>query len=386
MVAPAHATLKNDYGSEISWSYELIKGLYAMNLNICAIFNYKYINNSNDIFRCGKIITLSNKKIIHPDLSNIFIFNIRYFFVAMKLIKREKFDLVHHMLPFAYGKTFNLIPFFGYTKEIPFIIGPLQQPLNFDDTAFRGLTYYFLRLVNPILFFLSKKTLEKADALICVNEDAKTLFSKIVNKDKPIFIIPPGIDINRFGYTARKEKNNIEIISVAYLQKRKGIDFIIKAFSEIIGKRPNIMLRVVGMGPEKENLMGLVNQLNLNRHVIFEGFVPNTEIAKYYQNADIFISMSCSESFGQTSIEAMATGLPVITTKVGEIKNIIVHGETGFLIEHNKDELKNYLVKLIDDRRLRNIMGQNARKIVEEKYDWKIIAKKYYELYLNLAS
>ena len=389
LISPAHSTLMKSYGSEILWSYELVLNLSSLNVDIYAIFNHTCLDKSDSLFDKVNIITFSNKRIIHSTFIETVIFMYNYFIASKSLIKKKEFDLIHHMLPFGYRRTFNLLPILGYTKGIPFVVGPLQSPLRFKGGMLNNL---ILKAIDPILFYLSKKTLEKADTLICVNEDSKNLYSKMVDKNKPIFVIPPGVNADKFNYVKRNEKNNLEILCISYLQNRKGINLIIKAFAEIIEKLPMVKLQIVGEGPEKDVLIELVDHLNLKEDVIFQGFIPNTEITKYYNNADIFVSMSYSESFGQTLLEAMATGLPVIATKTGAFKDIVIHGGTGFLIDNRIsdtqkiDELKKYLVMLINDKELRYEMGQCARNIIETDYDWKIITKKYYDIYHNLVS
>lgn len=162
---------------------------------------------------------------------------------------------------------------------------------------------------------------------------------------------------------------------------------IIEALAKIVEDdlHNDVVLRIVGDGPQKETLINLSTELGINDYVIFEGFVPNTKINKYYQNADFFVSMSYSESFGQTLIESMSNMLPVISTKVGGFKDINIHNQTGFLVEHDVEEVKKYMIELIANPHLRIEMGLNARKIIEEKYDWNIISSEYYKIYRNLV-
>lgn len=384
LIAPAHRLITNKYGSEYSWSYKLIENIYSDNIDIYAIFNYKNTKERNDIknvniitFKELELDNLINGKLKISGLYDTLIFMFRYFFMTRKLIKRNKFDIIHHMLPFAYGMTFSLLPIFGYTNKIPFIIGPLQSPLEFEDMR----ESVFMKLINPLIFFLSKKTLDSADTLICIDEDTKRLYSKILKRDKIIKVIPPGIDVNKFNYVVRKRNDIVNIICVSYLRKRKGIDTIIRTLPELIKERPNIHLTIIGSGPEKEYLEELTDNLNIKNYISFDGFVPNTEVVNYYQSADIFVTMSYFESFGQTSIEAMATGLSVIGTKTGVLKDIIVHGDTGFLINHDIKELKECLIVLIDNYELRIDIGKKARKLIEDTYNWKIIGAKYHEIY-----
>ena len=396
LVSPAHYLI-DEYqgGSEYLWAYKLLDSISKYpSISLNAITGYSMIRNKNKNL---KIYEVYRKRFLNLSIPNRFKFIFQNFNKAKSILKNKDIHLIHHMFPFGFKQTFNLLALLNYTKDIPFIVGPLQSPLHFKTIDEKGksnrdlkqknsklgyiVPQIMLNTVSPVLAYLSKKTLQKADALICINNKTKELYSDMVDSKK-IVVIPPGIDISKHKFINRKKRNIVEILIVGYLVKRKGIELIIRVIATIVKTNPNVRVRIVGDGPEKENLQNLTKQLNIEKYVIFQGFIPNTKINGYYENADIFCFASYSEGFATVCLEAMASGLPIISTDVGGFNDIIIDSKNGYIIKDRDSlEFKKKLLTLVDGRDLRIRIGKNARKIIERKYDWEIIAKQYYEIY-----
>jgi glycosyltransferase involved in cell wall biosynthesis len=108
--------------------------------------------------------------------------------------------------------------------------------------------------------------------------------------------------------------------------------------------------------------------------VTFCGLVPHKDVVNYYHNADIFINPSFYETLGMSTIEAMASGLPVITTPVGGVPEVVEHGKTGLLVKPgDTDELVKAIIRVLEDKDLRLLMGQAARKRAVELFSWERI-------------
>jgi glycosyltransferase involved in cell wall biosynthesis len=120
--------------------------------------------------------------------------------------------------------------------------------------------------------------------------------------------------------------------------------------------------------------------------VIFQGFVPNAELRALYHAADVYVSMSYSESFGQTLVEAMAAGLCVVAAENVGACGIIHDGQTGFLVRPGQvADLVNALRGVCDDPIVRATIGRNAQRVAKECFDWPVIATQYMALYKSLA-
>ncbi len=224
--------------------------------------------------------------------------------------------------------------------------------------------------------FLWRKFL-KNTKVICITKKAcegvNSLGARGVN-------IPHPVDLGIFT-KKNKENEKIKVLFVGRLLPEKGILDILK----LAGEFKEVDFVFVGKGKLAEN----IKNSGLN-NVGYKRFIKNKkELAKVYKEADIFISNSYAtnnweELFGIVIIEAMASGLTVIATDCVGPKEIIQNEENGFLIKQkNYEELKNRFRELIENKELRKKFADNGRKKVEEKYDIKIIAKKWFNLIKN---
>ena len=178
--------------------------------------------------------------------------------------------------------------------------------------------------------------------------------------------------------------------------KRKGVDYLIKAFKLISNKFDKAVLVIVGGKDfyqldakiEERKLKKLVRKLNLEKKVIFTGHVPHKKVKKYYQSADIFvcpsITTSIAEPWGFVIEEAMSFGLPVIATDaVGAAYDLIKNGKNGFIVEEkNVKMLAKIMERLLKNKKLRKQLGDRSRKTIKKINKRKLI-KKWKELLLQ---
>ncbi len=154
-------------------------------------------------------------------------------------------------------------------------------------------------------------------------------------------VIPGGVDLERFKPVSGEERARIRsrlgfsgftILSVRRLVRRMGIDLLLEAMVQICSRVPDVKLIVVGRGAERESLERMANELGVGKAVTFAGFVPDEELPDYYRAADLYILPSRSlEGFGMTTLEALASGLPVVGTPVGATPEILKPLEEGLV-------------------------------------------------------
>lgn len=329
--------------------------------------------------------------------------NPKNYFEIKKILKDEKIDILHINLWNPASGRYAFMA--GKSAGIPIIVtehDPFQLPYfkNF-------LKKYFLKNVSKIVAIsnANKKTLAE-------------LFPQYKNK---ISVIHNGIDLTwwqsqflRFGNDDWKNiKKNIFkthestliILSIAELHERKGLKYLIEAFPEIAKKYPNVKLAIVGEefapprrgsllklgspsasleGGERNNLENLIKKLDIENRVILLG--RRKEIPRILKSSNIFVLPSVREGFGLVNLEAMACPLPVVATKAGGIPEIVVDGETGFLVEpKNPHAIFKALDKLISDPNLRIKMGENGLTRVRKSFDAKKMAEEYEKIYSTLA-
>jgi glycosyltransferase involved in cell wall biosynthesis len=336
------------------------------------------------------------------------VFNTRYTAATFSELRRGQFDVVHHVLPFAIGRTYNLAAL-RHGAATPFVIGPVQAPLAVLDndvnardlrgeadggaTAFPSLRRSMIDRVSilasdviaPVaLWRLSRETFLRAATVVAVNEEAQELALRSGISPSRVVVIPPGVDTRRFRPApGRWRGSRVVLLCVCHLVKRKNVDVIIRAVANVVDAAPGVRLRIVGAGPQREALTALTHALGLARNVTFAGPVPNAAIHEEYSRADVFLNASAAESFGTTCLEALAAGLPVVSTRVGEFARIVEDHRTGYLLDRvDADELAAKLQRLVGHPALIDNLSRRARAIAESKFDWDAaVIPKYEDLY-----
>ena len=151
-------------------------------------------------------------------------------------------------------------------------------------------------------------------------------------------------------------------------------------------KYKDLNLVIVGDGAQKKELEGVVDKLKLKKSVHFIGRVDYTDLTHYYHMADIFVSPSLSESFGKTLVEAGAAGIPAVATATTGSKEIILDGETGFVVPiKNKKQMTEKLEILLGDEDLAQKMGERAGMHIRESFDGDVNTKKIIKLWQQLT-
>jgi glycosyltransferase involved in cell wall biosynthesis len=249
LFCPCHYLFDDStYGSE-----------YGLAFEIADFFGRKY---PESVVVTGKIHLTSQRpyKIIGllkendnlgQSISSALHFNYKYTILALRLLKQEKFDIIHHVRPFNVGTTFNLIPLLGLNRKTPFVIGSFCSPYpmthNPQDMSLKKIA---LRLMAPIVYWLSIKTLKRSTKIIVHDGATKKLLTRHLSESK-IVIIPPGEKDRPFRLSRSKYyQPKFELLSVGFLIERKGYDIVLRAIAEAVQHNPNITLRIVGDGKE----------------------------------------------------------------------------------------------------------------------------------------
>ena len=234
---------------------------------------------------------------------------------------------------------------------------------------------------------LSKLVLKNAGDVIALTEDMKNEMQKFCDRD--ILVIPNGIDLEVFKDLSRETArtrlkigaNASVILFIGRLHSVKGVRYLIKSIKIVKNKNRDVRLFLVGDGEERIYLENLVKDLVLDDYVRFIGAVPNEEVPEYMVAADVFVLPSLSEGFPVVILEAMASGLAIITSRVGGLPEIIKNKENGFLVEpKNPEEIAERILLLLEDDALREEISRNNLKIVGE-YTWESVVGRLERVY-----
>jgi glycosyltransferase involved in cell wall biosynthesis len=299
-----------------------------------------------------------------------------------KRLQDGKFDLLHshnyrnYQADIAYD--------IARKKNKPFIISTHGALLGYTN---------FVSGINKVPYVLydfltGKKTVVRADKVI-VSSDAEIQEALKFGVPKlKIKKIPMGIDVK--DYTAdRKDKDNITALFVGRISRNRNLEPIIKAMKNV-DKR--IKLRIVG-GEEKssstsrsgyiDELKAMAKNLGLE-NIEFAGPKYGDELINEYRNADVFVYTSLSENFGQTILEAGASGLPVICTPVGIANEIVKNNETGFIVDYlDSAKIVESLNTLLDFKK-RSLFGQRLKARINADFGWDKIMMEYEKIYLDV--
>ncbi len=290
------------------------------------------------------------------------------FFRSLKTIKKEKINLLH-----CQGFLSSLLGFLlSKATGIPYI-STVQRLEN--DTWLKGRVY------------------RKSAYCIAVSQAVKRYFEKIGVKN--VSVIPNGIDLAKFQGVDRQKsreqlglKDEFVVITVARLEKVKGIEFLLRAVEifpppngGVPPKAGNFQLLIIGDGSQRGRLEGLAKKFGLKDKVRFLGQVQNEMVPRYLASADCFVLPSLKEGFGIAILEAMAAGLPVVASRVGGILDIIKEGYNGLLAEPgNPEALAKAIEKIYSDRFLAESLAQNAKATITQ-YSWPAICSQVMKIY-----
>jgi glycosyltransferase involved in cell wall biosynthesis len=226
----------------------------------------------------------------------------------------------------------------------------------------------------------------KSDQFVATSQTiARELMSVGVPADR-ITQLPNGVEIDSIPAKCNYALNNpIHLIFVGRLHEQKALDVLLMAFQKLCACHPNLRLQLLGDGPLRETLKGLAEQLGIAGQVDFFG--STEQVFEYLQKADIFILPSRAEGLSNALLEAMACGLPVITSNIPANAAVIEHERNGLLFTvEDPASLADGVNSLIDSTDLRERLGKNARQTVEKQYGLDFIAERYIALYQEMLS
>jgi len=251
------------------------------------------------------------------------------------------------------------------------------------------LAYDFRFLWNTISLILpTRYYLQYSQAVVSISKAADLFVESIMGSDFKAkrYVIPGGVDSNKFTPPEKEPEDDI-VLFIGRLVYRKGLHVLIKAFSRIASKR-DIKLYVIGKGYMEIPARILAKTYGVDNKIHFLGVIPEHIKPNIYRKAKIVVVPSIfNESLGIVALEAMASGRPVIASNVGGLSELIVNGETGLLVEPgDEDSIGEAIEKLLEDKNLRLKLGNNARKIIEEKYSWDVVVDKIIRVYEELLN
>lgn len=228
---------------------------------------------------------------------------------------------------------------------------------------------------------LGKWTYDIADSIICYNVQEKKKLINIGVKSN-IRVIHNGINPQLFS--PNKENENL-ILWVGRFVPRKGVEYLIKAFSILSKNHSDLKLLLVGDGPQKRGVLEKAKKLGVRDKISTISFVPNEKMPAIYRRSKVFVLPSLSEGVPRTILEAMSCEVPIVSTHLPQMKNLV--SDCGFLVpKKNPVALAEAVDRLLSYEDLRKEFGNNGRNKVKKNYTWQDTVEKTVELYKELIS
>lgn len=250
---------------------------------------------------------------------------------------------------------------------------------------------YFQNAVKQGIFSkFHQKTLKIANAIIVLSPEFKEKLISIGIKSDKIYVLSTMVDADKYRPDKKDFFPPYKLLFCARLVREKGVYEAIEGMKYITNESPNTTLTVMGGGEELENLREYARKIGVENKVIFTGYVPENKKIEIFKKAHIFIYPSYyGEGFPTVILEAMAAGLPVITTPVGGVKYALKEGLNGFFIKSippDPKEISKYANLLIKNpKELRKIYLNNIIE-AREKYDVHAVIQKIMEFYYKMLN
>lgn len=306
---------------------------------------------------------------------------------AIKMIRKWNLDVIHSQTEFGIGTFARII-----SKQLNI---PLVHTYHtmYEDYVHYITHGYFNRsskkIVEYLTLFYCDRTISE---LVVPTKKAYELFKEKYKVDRNVYIVPTGIDVEKFYReknsklnigTKRKElgisKDDFVILFVGRIGSEKNLDLLLSSMKSLVEESSKIKLLVVGDGPDLDNYKDYVLKNHLDENVIFAGKVPWNKINVYYLISDCFATASHTETQGLTVIEAMAASLPVICIDDESFTDTVISGLNG-IIFRNKREYRRAIIRIYRDRDFLHKLSSQAR-ISAETHSSNYFAEQILDVY-----
>jgi glycosyltransferase involved in cell wall biosynthesis len=286
-----------------------------------------------------------------------------------RLLKESRYDLVHAFFGLPTGwlcyRTAGLLPYIISLRgsDVP------------GEHARLQLEY---KLLGPLL----KRIWTRASALVACSEGLKKRAIKFL-PSVDIDVIPNGVDLNRFHPAAvRNMSGELKLLTVGRLSVTKRVEKLIEAVEILSKKGRDVRLTISGGGGLLEQLKNLVERKKLTDVIDLTGRIESEKMPDVYRQNDIFVSASMQEGMSNAMLEAMASGLPIITTRCEGVEELIT--DNGIIVEQDSVEsLAGAINKLSQDEQAYKSMCFAARHQAEN-FGWDKVAEDYIKLYRRI--
>ena len=210
-----------------------------------------------------------------------------------------------------------------------------------------------------------------------------------------VAVIPNAIDTEKYRVEVDRDRvkrlygvdpHERLVLFVGRLIPQKGVEHLIRAAPNIVQRHKEAKIVIVGDGWQRSHLEGLSRSSGCGWRIRFTGFLPDSELVQLMEVADVLVVPSVYEPFGIVALEGMAAGVPVVTSQVGGLAEIVKHDRTGvYVYPGNPDSITWGVDRVLSDPGYSRWLTHNARDEVQKAYSWEAVAKRTVELYQEVV-
>lgn len=344
------------------------------------------VNNENMKYKLdekGKVLRLPGVPIGIYDYRLTGIYPLK----AINIIKRWNLDVIHCQTEFGVGTFARII-----AKQLNI---PLVHTYHtmYEDYIHYITKGYFNRTGKKIVEYLTLFYCDKtATELVVPTKKAYELFKEKYKVDRNVYIVPTGIEVEKFYLENNKQldivkkreslglkRDDFVILFVGRIGSEKNVELLLTSMRYIVNNCPKAKLLIVGDGPDLNKYKTFVKKQGLEENIIFTGKVPWESIAEYYLIADVFTTASKTETQGLTVIEAMAASLPVVCINDESFTNTVIDNLNGKIFK-NKRGYKKAIIELYNDPKELKRLSNQAR-ISAEMHSSKYFVESILDVY-----
>lgn len=300
--------------------------------------------------------------------------HIVFFFLVIR--DSRKIDLVYAQDPVSVGVPVALASFFTRKKFVLKVVGDYAWEQSTQRFGYSGtlesFQYATLPFFPKVLRWIERKVAKQALRVVVPSKYLAKILSAWGIHNKKITVIYNGIETlgdvgNKPVLRGLIKFHGKLIVSVGRLVPWKGFDTLIKLLPELQKTFPDVKLLIIGSGPDSATLEKLAEEKGVAESVIFTGSLERDILIRYLRASDVFILNTSYEGFSHLILEALAVGIPTITTKVGGNVEIIEHARNGYLVQPNDAKgILQHTRALLSDATLRASIVASAKRRVKQ--------------------
>lgn len=307
---------------------------------------------------------------------------IPYSWKIRRILKKLDIDIIHAQHPNLLGSAAAR---WARKKKIPLIF--TWHTLYDKYTNF--IPFLPKKIASGYIIKKAVNFANKTYAVVVPTDSIIPILKKWGVTNKKICPIATGVEEAEFadpkGEAVREKygiaPDEILLFTMSRLTEEKNVEFVIRAAEKILKNNDKIRLLISGEGYLLPKLKRICETLGISEKVIFSGLVPRDEVKDYYAAASIFIYGSESETQGMTLMEAMYVGLPIVAVDATGSKSLVLNNGNGFLVREDGKEFADAILKLVQDKNLRESFGEVSKRIARTKFTSQVCARRMIELY-----